>query len=84
MNHYVKVLQDEFHPKEQEKYTPRSTLAIFISQNKGRTKAAPWTHEPWKHLQSQIQSVQDEADAERYDAQSLSCEGKHNDQDEVE
>lgn len=49
--------------------------------NKDRTNTPPWSYEPWKQYQRPIQPIEAEAEAEEDDAQSLSCEGKHGEQE---
>ena len=52
--------------------------------NKDRTNTPPCSYEPWKQYQRPIQPIEAEAEAEEDDAQSLSCEGKHGEQEEIE
>ena len=82
--HYIKVLQDEFQPKDHTRIALPSKLAIFVSQNKARANASSWTHDPWKTFQTPDQLVQAELDAETSDAPSLRCEGKHDRREEIE
>ena len=84
IDYYIDVLQHEFHPHDQTRSQPLSSLATFILLNKDRTNTSPWSHEPWKQDQRPIEPIEAEAEAEEDDAQSLSCEGKHDEQEEIE
>ena len=60
---------------------------MYISQNKGNkdyANVSPWKQEPWKNFQLPIQPVEADVDAEEADAQSLNCEGQHDNQEEIE
>ena len=84
IDYYIDVLQHEFHPHDQTRSQPLLSLATFILLNKDRTNTSPWSHEPWKQYQRPIQPIEAEAEADEDDAQSLSCEGKHDEQEDIE
>ena len=84
IDYYIDVLQREFRPNGQTRLEPPSSLTTFILLNKDRTNASPWLCEPWKQFLRPIQHIQAEAESEEDDARSLSCEGKHDEQEVIE